>query len=356
MARRPVWITDKTPSRVKPVAREPGIPARPRANVPDSRSICLDQPARSRAEELPVADEIRKDATRLIANVMRKVRGGEPLDGVAVETISIRIIESLARNRDALISLGRVREKDHYTFEHSINVAVLTAAFGRTLQLDKDALCEVTMGALLHDVGKVHTPDSILKKPGPLTDEEFARVRCHVNDGLEVLELVPGIPEITVQAVAEHHERYDGSGYPNGLSGQAFSQWGQMVALSDVYDAVTSDRCYRPGREPVDVLRELLKGADTQFEQAMVHRFIRCVGIYPVGTLVGLESGRLAVVIESPGDGLLFPVVRAFHDMERGCAIEPERIDLAGGQGDRIISCESPTKWSVSPSRFIREP
>lgn len=308
----------------------------------------------SLSEEWPRAEELREEAVRSVSELMARVRLGDPVEATAARQVAVDIIDSVARNDNALLSLGRVRHKDRYTFEHSVNVAVLASVLGRSLGMAANILKELALGALLHDVGKAFTPDPILKKPARLSDQEFELMKGHVVDSARVLAAMPGISQVALKAASEHHERYDGSGYPDGLSGDEISIYGQIVGICDVYDAITADRCYRQGRHPTEVLSQLLKWGGKLFEMNLIQRFIKAVGIYPVGSLVGLESGRLAVVLEVPGDSLR-PVLRVFYDMRRCRTIPPEILDLSREPAvDRIRTFESPEKWQVNPVDFMR--
>lgn len=324
-------------------------------------------PAMETAEEPPVrhrsvsvgeerfrALRVRAEATRLVTRIMTEVKLGRPLPMGEVDDTAEAILDSVARNKDALLSLGRLRDKDRYTFEHSVSVAVSAGAFGLSEGLNDQALHDLVVGALLHDLGKALTPARILHKPGKLTDDEYAVMRRHVSDSERLLRETPGIREDSVLAAAEHHERFDGTGYPRGLAGDAISLGGQITGICDVYDAITADRCYRRGQEPASVLRWLYEQGGSAFDDRLVQRFIRCVGIYPVGTLVGMSSGRLGVVVEPGKRGLLYPVVRTFYDTRVRRFIPPTRIDLSDDpEGDRIVSYESPEKWDVTPHLFM---
>ncbi|HKJ76349.1 MAG TPA: HD-GYP domain-containing protein [Gammaproteobacteria bacterium] len=308
-------------------------------------------------EERHVAVAIQREAIGTISQIMSQVRLGKPVEPGHAEIVVDKMMESVFRNQDALLSLGLIRDKDYYTFEHSVSVTVLALAMGKAMGFDARTMRALGTGALLHDIGKALTPPEILSKPGRLTDEEFRIMREHVVHSRGLLEATPGISEIALKAAAEHHERYDGTGYPAGLSGNAISIYGRIMALCDVYDAITADRCYREGQEPSGVLKRMLQWAGSHFEEPLVHQFIRCVGIYPVGTLVRMESGRLAVVVEPGTRGLLYPVVRVFFDGAHRRPIHPRDLNLSGEpvdyEDDRIAAYESPADWGVQPQDFM---
>ena len=262
------------------------------------------------------------------------------------------MVESVFRNQDALLPLARLKNLDDYTFEHSVGVSALLIAFGRSMKLSKDVIKEIALGGLLLDIGKANIPDAILKKPGKLTDDEFARMQSHVVEGLKLLNQVPGISEIALQMVSEHHERFDGTGYPNKLAGKQISLYGQMAAIVDVYDAITSDKVYCRGMPPTQALKKLLEWSKHHFDPQLVQGFIRAIGIYPTGTLVRLESNRMGVVVEQNEGNLLEPVVRVFYHAAQQYYIPPEIVDLSKVQ-DKIASFENYDKWKIDPYQWL---
>ena len=334
----------------------PAEPVAPVENPPPQRCSLDFQPVSVR-EERGIAMAVRHEAVGTIVQIMNQVRFGRPVEPDQAEAVVEKMLASVFRNQDALLSLCLIRDKDYYTFEHSVSVAVLAMAMGRALEFDPKTLKGLGMGALLHDIGKARVPSEILNKPGKLSDQEFRIIKQHVVHSRGILEQMPGVSEVALQAAAEHHERYDGSGYPNGLVGEQISIYGRVMALCDVYDAFTADRCYRGAEEPGGVMKRMLEWGGSHFEASLVHQFIRCVGIYPVGTLVRMQSGRLAVVVEAGSRGLLHPVVRVFFDGTRGRFIAPKDLDLSGEpldyEDDRIVSYESPADWDVQPQDFM---
>ena len=308
-------------------------------------------------EERAQAEVLQREASQVVTDIMGKVRLGKPIEVERVQRVVSGMVGSIFRNQDALLSLGRIRRMDRYTFEHSVSVGALMIAFGKHLGFDVDTIREIGVGALLHDVGKLQVPEQILNKPGRLTEEEFAVMRRHVVFSRELLAATPGVPPMALALAAEHHERIDGSGYPNGLRADEISRYGQMAAIVDVYDAVSADRVYHKGLEPTETLRKLLEWSRHHFDPVLVQQFIRCVGIYPVGTLVRLESGRLALVVEPGEQGALYPVVRVVFDASARRYLTPHDLDLsnpgAAHGEDRIVNCESPERWGIKPQVFM---
>jgi HD-GYP domain-containing protein (c-di-GMP phosphodiesterase class II) len=322
--------------------------------------VVSERPAVARTtlgEEIGRAAAIRQQASGLVRTVMQDARLGKAIELDQIAPVVESITGSILRNASALISLSRIKNKDDYTFLHSVSVCTLLVAFCRSRGMDHDTIYQAGIGGLLHDTGKALVPDGILNKPGRLTDEEFAVVKRHPRDGYDILRMTPGIGPIPLDITLHHHERRDGSGYPDQQDEHAISELAQMAAIVDVYDAITADRCYHQGMPAAEALRKIFEWSKFHFNPVLAQEFIRCVGIYPVGTLVRLESGRLGVVVEPHETSLLTPKVNAFFDTRRGTNIPMLTIDLSrpvgSGGADRIVGLEQPEKWKLDPMRYL---
>lgn len=309
------------------------------------------------AEELGRANRIKNQAHALVKTVMQDVRLGRVVELEQVEPMIESITESVLSNSGALLTLLRIKNKDDYTFLHSVSVGTLMIAFCRSVGLDRETIHLAGLGGILHDTGKALVPDEILNKPGRLTEEEFDIIRRHPRDGFDILSRTEGISEIPLDITLHHHERVDGSGYPHNLKGDTISTLAKMAAIVDVYDAITADRCYHKGMAPTDALRKIFEWSKYHFDPKLVQAFMRCVGIYPVGTLVLLESGKLGVVIEQHDSNLLTPKIKVMFSSRSNTYLQPEIIDLSRplgfGGGDRIVRHEAPEKWGINPLRFM---
>jgi putative nucleotidyltransferase with HDIG domain len=268
----------------------------------------------SPAEEFEHAKDLYANASKLMQDMMRDVRLGKQITLEPCEPVIDDIISSMFRFPSALLPLAQMKTVDEYTFQHSVAVAALAVAFGRVLDLPRDEIKDIALGGFLHDVGKALVPGRILNKPGKLDDAEFEIMKSHVVHTAKLLKDVKGISEITFNAAAQHHERHDGSGYPHGLKGDEISLHGQMIAIVDVYDAITSLRVYHKGIPPAEALGKLFEWSGTQFNNRMVQAFIKGIGIYPAGSLVRMESDKLAIVREVVPDNLLQPIVQMIYD------------------------------------------
>jgi len=308
--------------------------------------------AASLADEGPRARRMHSEANKIVHNLMEDVRLGQQIQVDRLEPMVESMVDSIFRNQDALLPLARLKHHDSYTFEHSVSVCALLVAFARGLHLDRATIKEVAIGGLLHDVGKARVPDEILNKPAKLSDAEFEQMKSHVVQSVVVLENTPGVSPTALAVAGQHHERFDGSGYPHKLVGQGITLHGQMAAIVDVYDAISSDRVYHKGMAPTQALKKLLEWSNHHFDPQLVQGFIRAIGIYPTGTLVRLESGRLGVVVEQNEGNLLAPVVRVFYHANKQYYIPPEMVDLAKSQ-DRIAAFETYEKWKIDPYQWL---
>lgn len=308
-------------------------------------------------EELKTSKKVYKEANRIISNIMHDARIGRQIEVERIEPVVGQMANSILRNKDALLSLCRIKNKDDYTFLHSVSVGALLISFAHALDFNRTVIKQLGVGGMLHDIGKTKVPNEILNKPGKLTDEEFVIMKSHVVHGCSILRRSSGIAQASFDVAAQHHERFDGSGYPLGLKNLETSVYGQMAAIVDVYDAITADRCYHKGMTPTVAVRKMFEWSKFHFNPNLLRTFIRTVGIYPVGTLVMLESGKLGVVIEQCETDMTQPLVRTVFDTKKNSFITPSDINLAKplgqGGGDRIVNYESPDKWNIDPNKFM---
>lgn len=295
-----------------------------------------------------------QEARELQGKFIRQLKAGEPIDITPLAAVAEEMVDTMFTHGDAMLCLARIRAKDAYLMEHSMNVAILLANFGRYLGLERSVLKELTLGGLLHDVGKIMTPDEVLNKPGKLTDEEFTIMRQHVVHSYDILSQTPGITATMLEVAANHHERLDGTGYPSHLKGDQLSLHTRMSGIVDVYDAVTADRVYKQGMQPTQAFRILLKGADHHFDRGLVTKFIKCMGVYPVGTLVQLSNQRLAIVMQRNEQQPLKPVVKVIYHATQRHYLDVQWLDLAkSGVQESIESTVDPKEFGISLAHFV---
>jgi putative nucleotidyltransferase with HDIG domain len=264
-----------------------------------------------------------------VENLFEDVSKGAQIDLPRVRKIVHETVDGVLRNPDAHVCITQLKNRDDYTAEHSINVCVLSLALGRHLGLDRDQLQMLGVSALLHDIGKIKTPLEILTKPGRLTAQEFDVIKDHTVDGHELLKKRYGLPNKIAQTAFSHHERISGGGYPRGIKGAKIPMWGKIVAIVDVYDAITSDRVYHKGVTSFDALTKIYESRLIDFDPELVEQFIQCVGIYPVGTLVQLTDGQVGLVTSVNPRYRLLPKVKLLLNSEKRPLRQKLTLDLA---------------------------
>ena len=279
-------------------------------------------------EEVERARAVYAEAKALVKDLLEDARLGRSIDGERAARTVDKMVDSIFRNPDAITSLSRLKSFDDYTFQHSVNVGVLALALGRSLGIVRDELRRLGIGAILHDVGKMKVPEKILNKPGRLTDEEFAVMKTHPLHGAKILMETKDIPGESAAVALNHHERFDGHGYPRGLNGMAIGKFGLIAAIVDVYDAITSDRVYHRGMPSHQALQKIYEWSKTDFYPVYVQRFIQAVGIYPIGSVVRLDTGEMGVVCRQNHADLLRPWVRVVRKPSGEPLPHPVDVDL----------------------------
>lgn len=296
--------------------------------------------------EMARAANICAQSKRAVTSMFQEARMGKAVDTSNAKKLVEEISDSILRHPGALISLARLKTADDYTYMHSVAVCALMIALGRQLGQDEDTVRRLGIAGLLHDLGKAMIPSEVLNKPGKLTDAEFNIIKTHPAEGYRLIEGAPHVDEISLDVVLHHHEKTDGSGYPNGFAGDEISLFAKMGAVCDVYDAITSNRPYKAGWDPAESLRKMAEWANGHFDHAVFQAFVKSLGIYPIGSLVKLNSGRLAIVLEQ-SQSLLAPRVKVFFSTRANARIRPEIVDLSQkGCPEKIASREDPAKWN----------
>jgi putative nucleotidyltransferase with HDIG domain len=314
---------------------EPANPSRCDARREPDRATTLE-------EEFERARAVVGRSREAVVSLFGEARLGKAIDTESCLPLVEDIASSVARNPSALISLARLKTKDDYTYLHSVAVCALMVSLARQLGLDEALVREAGLAGLLHDIGKMAMPMDVLNKPGALTDPEFAIMRTHPVRGFELLQEGAQVPASALDVALHHHEKFDGTGYPERLSGTGISLLARMGAVCDVYDAVTSHRPYKCAWDPATSLGRMAQWAG-HFDPDIFKAFVRGVGIYPVGSLVRLQSGRLAVVVDQNPPSLIAPRVKVFFSTRTNLPVPVEVLDLSRpAEHDRIAQREDP--------------
>lgn len=340
-----------------PATPESGAANRILIKTPDARRWDLD--LATLEQELAPATEIEHETRSVVYSILDDVRLGKSVDTASAKQVVAGMVESIIRNPDAMVVLSQLKNVDEYTALHSVRVCILAITFGRHLELSREELNLLGLGALLHDVGKMKVPLEILNKPGRLTEAEFEIMKSHVPLGMEVLLDQRGIPLPALQVVERHHERYGGKGYARGLAGDAIGAFGMIGAIVDCYDAITSDRCYHQGMSAHEALTRMYEWRTRDFHPDLVEQFIQCMGVYPIGCIVELSDGTVGVVCTVNRQRRLKPRVVLVLKSDKTRYETPVVMDLwqreLNRPGDKleISKVLAGGAWGINPVDFL---
>ncbi|MEW6618446.1 MAG: HD-GYP domain-containing protein [bacterium] len=288
----------------------------PKIEVFDDK-ILKNAEAKKLIQDIPVllSNQTKEEAIKVVYTSLQEARAGRMIDKMTVREVVTKLIEEVISNyEDSLINLMDIRTYDKYTFSHSINVCTLSTLIGLKQKLKRKDLEDLAIGSLLHDVGKILIRHEILDKPGRLTPEEFEEMKKHPIYSYNILSREKDISEVPRMVAYAHHERYDGRGYPRKLVGVEIPQFAVMTSIADVYDALTTDRPYRKGLLPHDAMRIIISQTYSDFAIDVVRAFLRTLSIYPLGSLVKLNTGEIGLVVKVNERAIVRPVIRVLID------------------------------------------
>jgi len=303
--------------------------------------------------ELQSSRKIAADAIKVMGEAYQQAQQGAMPEVGPFYDFAKQMQVSIQRNRDALSLLNRIRQKDEYTLFHSFSVSSHVLNMCHYYEIPEQQSLDIAVGALFHDIGKALVPQAILNKPGRLTEAEFNEMKRHAELSVAMLSLARNIPLEGYDIALHHHERYDGKGYPHGLEKDQISFAAQITSVCDVFDAVTSERCYKSGMEAVLGLRVIYEGGGAQFNKGLANDFIRCTGMYPVGTCIVLADGKSGVVIGSTED-MMRPIVHILYDEKNKQQIAPFTLDLSQN-GEAIVSYSDARRFGLSYDQLLRK-
>ena len=310
--------------------------------------------------EIKKAKDIHHEGVIRASEVLKAVRKGHSFSLKIVKKVTEDIVESILRNSDALLSLSQLKGYDDYTYVHSVNVAILITAFYNSVGYNIDKLVEAGMGGILHDIGKMRIPENILNKPGKLTDSEFSIIKRHPEYGINAIINKRGISDITKKVILQHHERYNGRGYPFGIKGERINEVGLISAVADVYDALTSDRVYKAAWTPHKAIACIFREKGSSYSSHIVDMFTKLIGVYPIGSFVRLVSGEMGFVVKIENGRLLAPSILVLFKQDGVRVKEPFIIDLwkmqdrENGKNFKIDIALNPKSFNVNVDEYIQ--
>ena len=309
-------------------------------------------------EELPEAQIAMEIASNQVAHLMDDVKEGKNLNINAVRGVVKPILDSILRNSEAYLWLSMMQKKSAYTYSHSVDNCALAIAFGRYMGLPKKDLQTLAIGLLMMDMGNVKIPEQILNKNGRLTEAEYMIVKKHVGHGVKILQETEGMNEDIVNIALTHHERFDGSGYPNGLLGAHIPVYGRMAAIIDCYDAMTSKRPFSTAKSPYAALQNIYNWRGSAFQPELVEQFLQCMGVYPTGSIVEMTSGEVGIVLSQNLTQRMRPKIMLLLDADKAHFSVYKTIDLANVFEDQegyplnILRGLDPGSFGIDPTEY----
>ncbi len=293
---------------------EKAIPPKPRTDI---------------KHEIKSAVTVHRKTSNLVKTFMEEVKFGKPINAMAAKVVVNNCVESILNSHNALMLLTQLKKRDEYTAQHSMNVCIFSIALGRQINLSTPELNKVGLCGLMHDMGKMLIPNEILNKPGRFTAEELEIMKQHTSKGYRLLLNTADMLGSAIDVAHMHHERLDGKGYPRQLTAERISHYAKIVAITDMYDAITSDRVYQNGRSHLDAIKLLTESSmNGHLDSGLTMKFIECLGIYPVGSVVELTSGETGLVIEIHAKAKLKPKILMLKD-QNNKTCNPFVIDLS---------------------------
>lgn len=310
-------------------------------------------------KELEKAEKVHTRTIKSAQDIINSLKKGEDFYEYEVREVVQGIVGSLSRDPDAIVSTTQLETNSNYLVRHSVNVCILTASTVKAMGYSENMVIEAGIGGLLHDIGMLNVPQSILEKRGKLSDSEFNIIKQHPVLGLDKVNDIKGISDNTKKIILQHHERFDGKGYPFGIKGSRIYEVAMVTAVADVYDALTSNRPYKKAVTPQKALAVLYKGIEREFSASIVQLFTKNMGIFPVGSFVKLQCGIMGVVVHVDAKNILAPRILKLFEEDGEKVKEPEYMDLYKLQMEvdenayRIDTSLEPDRFGIDPSKFI---
>jgi HD-GYP domain-containing protein (c-di-GMP phosphodiesterase class II) len=302
-------------------------------------------------KHLAVADKLYTQSRAIQSRFVKQLRSGDAPDFDQLSSMSQDIVDSVFENQEALSCLLMLKESNDYLVEHSLNCSILLSLFASHRGYSPSEIEDITLSGLIMDIGMSLLPKDLNQNAGEYSSSDMALMRTHVDIGFEVIQRYADLPIIVSEIVLNHHERIDGSGYPKQKTGDALPEYVQMATIVDYYDSMLTDRGYRSSTSAQTALEHLI--ADPGYDSSLVNSFIEAIGLYPVGSLVHLQSGKLAIVVKKNKKQSLKPVVMAFYSIRAKHHTEVKMIDLSKAS-DKIIGAVRPEEFELNLPKFFR--
>ena len=324
--------------------------------IDESKTIIPRKKNKTKAEisaEVKQAIEIFNESKDIQKKLFADALSGATVDLKPVIDVTNKSVDAIFNSPDSLACMVNIREKDEYLLEHSVAVSVYLTIFAHHLKMSKKVVQHLSVGAFLHDIGKIKIPDEILNKPGKLTDDEFTIMKTHANHSIDIIKKTPGISKLSLEVAALHHEKLNGEGYPFQVEGKDIHKYGRMIAICDIFDALTANRCYKEGfshDKAFSILREL--ATSNHLDSKLVEQFILCIGNFPIGTLVQLDSKKLAVVEQRNIKNPAKPKVRSFYSVKLNQYLNTQDIDLTDTE-DYIVKSVRAEEFDLDMNTII---
>ncbi|MGE5396122.1 MAG: HD-GYP domain-containing protein [Chitinophagales bacterium] len=275
-----------------------------------------------------ISEETRLETTIMVKNSFQALEYKQRMNIRAVKDTVEHLIDELLSNREIMINLVDIRTFDDYTFSHSVNVCVLSLMTGITRGFHQLKLMELGVGALLHDIGKIRLARELISKPGELTREEYMEIKRHCEYGYDILRNYDEMPLLSAHIAFQHHEQWHGKGYPRGLVGEEIHDYARIVAVADVYDALLADRPYRPAYSVNQAVTIISRMANVQLDPRSVASLVANIAIFPVGSVVKLNTGEIGIIMDVNKDSPTRPIIRVVFDRFLTRLKQPHEIDL----------------------------
>jgi putative nucleotidyltransferase with HDIG domain len=312
---------------------------------------------RSYEKQLKQAFNVRQKTVYTVRNMLSDIRAGRAFSMQTVINTVEEMVEEILENNDVSLRICQLKKHSYNTYVHSVNVSVLMAAFAASLGYSKEKIIEISIGGMLHDIGKVKVPEHLLRKSGAYTMHELEQIKKHPLSGVEILKKMSlKVPDTTYNIILQHHERYNGGGYPQRLKGKQIDEMAQICAIADVYDTLTSETNHRKSCLPQEALALIFQGSDEEYSRTLVEYFTKMLGIYPVGSFVKLISQEMGIVVKINRNSLLAPHVMILFDTQGNRLSAPyiRNLMLDGERVGNKIECSlNPESFQVNTDQFI---